>query len=133
MDDLNELTVNELLAKLHADSARNRRIEAEARDEAERAERAITALEQTVLVETAAANGSEPRGEAAVIRVLSEDSDRLWRAAEVHSVLEERGWISPEVKHPRAGTDAALNRLVRKGVLSRRADGHYYIGAAAQD
>src|SRR5947209_4437795 len=139
MDDLSELTVNELLAKLHADAARSRRIEAESRADAERAEQAIAALEAVVgepvqsqveatmeiAIETQAANGDGPRGEAAVLAVLDERPRRAWKAADVHAALVERGWISPQAKHPRAGTDAALNRLVRKGVL-RRGDGRRY-------
>ncbi len=149
MDDPRELTVSELLEKLTADAARNRRIETEAHQEAERAERAIAALEsvvgestqaqaeQTTLetaAETQATNGDGPRGEAAVRAVLEQEPRRGWMAIDVHRELEERGWISPQAKHPRAGTDAALNRLVNKGVV-RRKDRRYFIprGSPAQD
>lgn len=146
MHDPRDLTVSELLEKLRADAARNRRIEAEAHDEAERAERAIAALESvvgdsqdaqaeqtTLAAEIQTTNGDSPRGEAAVRAVLEQEPRRGWMAIEVHRELEERGWISPTAKHPRAGTDAALNRLVRKGV-ARRQDRHYFIprGSPAQ-
>lgn len=141
MEDPRELTVSELLVKLRADVVRNRKIEMEAHQEAQRAERAIAALEsvvgesvqdqveQTTIEAEAqpqATNGDGPRGEAAVLAILKEQPRRGWMAADVHAALEARGWISPQAKHPRAGTDAALNRLVNKGVL-RRKDRHYFI------
>jgi hypothetical protein len=146
VDDIRELTVTEAMAKLRADATRNRRIESEARAEAEQAERALTALEAVVgkpsvaegqtTMEPADAEapskGDEPRGEAAVQRVMAENPDGFWTAAEVHAALDARGWISPGAKHPRAGTDAALGRLVKKRIISKNAGVYHYMGGPTQ-
>jgi hypothetical protein len=141
MNQLRELTVAELIAKLRNDIARNRRIETEARAAAERDERGLTVLEglvgeqpgvqagQTTLpaVEPppASSNGTSPRGEAAVRQVMEKTPDKVWASSgEVHAALEAHGWVSPEAKHPKAGTEAALKRLVKKKLVSRSADGY---------
>jgi hypothetical protein len=157
--DASGLTVEELIAKLRADAARERKREAQARRAAERAETAIEAIQAVTgfvltdsiesdepdhiadLRESARAtvaavfgpNGEKPLGEAAVLRVVREAPDTLWTPREIHRLLEARGWINPEAAEPRAGTEAAIGRLVKKGQLARRGRGEYlYVGGEGQ-
>jgi hypothetical protein len=152
VDDPHSLTVQELVAKLRADAARERKREAQARKAAERAEAAVEAIQsvtgfiltgveeaspdsQAAPLEPSpdalfAQNGDDtPLGEAAVLRVMSEHAEQVWTPREVHRVLEARGWLNPEAVTPRAGTEAAINRLVKKQKLARLGRGEYaYLG-----
>lgn len=134
---MRNLSVSELLTKLKADSARERRIEREARDRAEGYEAGIAYLE-AILPPTPSENGTlpgmgressgdEPRGEAAILAVVREEPARDWATAEIHRILEDRKWITPGAKHPRAGVEAALSRLVKKGSLLRIDKGVYHV------
>jgi hypothetical protein len=74
-------------------------------------------------------NGEKPLGEAAVLRVVSEDPGLVWTPREIHRILEARGWLNPRAAEPRAGTEAAIGRLVKKGKLAKLARGEYaYLG-----
>ena len=75
-------------------------------------------------------NGEMLRGIAAVRTVMQENPERVWKAREVHDVLEQRGWISPGAQHPMRGTEAAINRLIKRGELDRIRPGRYRVTAA---
>ncbi len=64
------------------------------------------------------------RGIAAVRQVMSE-RDQVWSAKEIHSVLESRGWLSPDAKHPLRGTEAAINWLWHAGEITKVSSGRY--------
>ena len=139
--ELNELKLPELIDYLRANIARNRRIEREAGQAADRDERALNALEPLLGNDPAqgqmplsappegdaSLNGDSPRGERAVALVMRERRDGFWTSAEIHAALEERGWISASAKHPKAGTEAALSRLARKGLVSRNGGVYQYM------
>jgi putative AbiEi antitoxin of type IV toxin-antitoxin system len=137
LDDVLNLSVSELLTKLKADAAHERRLEREARGRAQRAEAALAALEALQpsplatndplpgVDEESTPSGDAPRGEVAVLAVMRERSSELWTTGEIHAALEERAWITPDAKHPRAGVEAALSRLVKKGALVRLDRGLY--------
>jgi succinoglycan biosynthesis transport protein ExoP len=86
----------------------------------------------------AAANGSPPTastgrlvGIAAVRAVMREQPDRAWNARDVHSVLEERRWLSPTAQRPLRGTEAAINRLMKRGELIKISPGRYKLADQA--
>lgn len=128
------------LPELRKEAARLREQENTARQKAENIERIIEGIEglgapsratempaevsapQPTLAEL---NGSGPRGIAAVRRVVLEGRERVWKARDVHAVLEQRGWLSSGAKHPLRGTEAAINRLVHRGELERTRPGRY--------
>ena len=156
--DAQSLTVEELVAKLRADAARERKREGQARRAAERAETAIEAIQSvTGFILTGPDEGEEPRepsridrgtvdalfgnngkdrplGEAAVLRIVREAPGTVWTPREIHRVLETRGWINPDAAEPRAGTEAAIGRLVKKGKLAKLGRGEYlYVGGESQE
>jgi hypothetical protein len=77
--------------------------------------------------ETSENGADKPRGIGAVRRVMRESPSRVWRAKDVHRVLEQRGWLSPEAKFPLRGTEAAINRLWKAKELDRVGSGRYRI------
>ena len=108
-------------------------------------ERAIEGIEgltglRTVLIHTpfepahdaaptlAGENGAM-RGIAAVRAVIEEHPGRVWRAREIHDVLEQRGWISEGAQHTLRGTEAAINRLIHRGELEKVDRGRYRLRA----
>lgn len=151
MEDLRDLTLEQLLARLRAEVTQERAKQQQARQAAERAEAAIRALEalvrddepaskgQAVLEMEAvlpAPNGSldRPLGEDAVLRVVAEEPNRVWSPAEIHAVIEARTWRNPDAEQPRAGTDAAISRLVKKRKLEKLGRARYrHIGGAIED
>jgi aminopeptidase N len=146
MEDLHEITVGQLIDNLRAAVARNRRIEIEAREQAERDERALLALEavmgeqpseqvEQTSLETveASPNGDGPRGEAAVRRIMENMPMTRMTGSEIHAEIVKNSWFNPDAKHKRAGTDAAVARLVRKGVLVREGRTYIYMGGANKD
>jgi hypothetical protein len=66
-------------------------------------------------------------GIAAVRRVMMEQPDKIWRARDVHEELERRGWVSDRASHPLRGTEAAINRLWRRGQIERVRTGRYRV------
>jgi hypothetical protein len=141
--ELGQLTLAELVDQLRSNIVRNTQIQQQATDELERDRRALNVLRE-ILGENDATlgqmplsnpdpqpvsvNGDSPRGERAVLLVMSERRDGFWSPSEIHAELEDRGWISPEARHPKAGTEAALSRLVKKGTVSRNAGVYQYLG-----
>jgi hypothetical protein len=73
------------------------------------------------------------RGIAAVRTVMGESPTRTWKARDVHRILEQRGWISPEAKHPLRGTEAAINRLWRAEEIERIGPGRYRYTSNAEE
>jgi hypothetical protein len=68
-----------------------------------------------------------PRGIAAVRRVMLEEPEKIWRARDVHTQLEQRGWLSAKARHPLRGTEAAISRLMQRGELERLRPGRYRV------
>jgi hypothetical protein len=97
-------------------------------EEALRLQGLIDALESGELDERAVREklAEKPRGSEAALAVMRE-KDQLWTARQVHEELESRGWISPDVKHPRQGTEAAMNRLLKAGKIERLRRGRYRV------
>jgi hypothetical protein len=133
-----DLTVEQLVTRLKSTVERNRRLEVEARESAEQAEQALAAIEALTgplpisgdlpaELARSSRNGSSPRGTAAVLRVVEAEPNRVWKPAEIHRELVGKGWISPEAKHPKAGTDAAISRLLKRGKLRRLGPGQYKV------
>jgi hypothetical protein len=69
--------------------------------------------------------GDALRGQSAVAQVIASKPGHIWRPVEVHNELEERGWVSPKARHPRAATEAAIGRLVRNGTVEKITTGRY--------
>jgi hypothetical protein len=69
-----------------------------------------------------------PRGIAAVRLVIQ--GGGVWKAADIHAELKRRGWVSSELKNPKAATEAAIYRLWHDNrEVERVAPGRYrYIG-----
>ncbi len=124
------------LPSLRGEAARLREEEALARRRAENLERIIEGVEG-LMDRTTVSAGSEvaptethtpgdgPRGIAAVRRVMLEHPARIWKAKEIHAELERQGWISPAAQHPLRGTEAAINRLWKRGEVDRVDAGRY--------
>ena len=127
------------LPHLRAEATRWREQEAEAARKAEGYEAIIRGVESVIdappAVATAIAPAPEivaesngtpgPRGIAAVRRVMLEHPARIWRAKEIHAELERNGWISAVAQHPLRGTEAAINRLWKRGEVDRVGAGRY--------
>lgn len=65
-----------------------------------------------------------PAGIDAIRRVMREGG--VWNAKALLAELERRGWEPKNAKHPRAATEAALNRLWKvKGEVERVGRGQY--------
>lgn len=58
-------------------------------------------------------------GIAAVREVMGENLGRPLRASDVHSVLQQRGWISPSNQAPIRSTEVALHRMARRGEIDK--------------
>lgn len=137
MSELENLTLRQAVTALRERIARNRLVEETARQERERDEAALSTLEH--LVGPGGGNGSvappseavttddRPQllGLAAVREVMRDDQARVWTPRVIHEVLESRGWVSGEAKHPRAGTESAIARLLSKGEIVKVARGRY--------
>ena len=133
--DLDSLT--QQLPHLRAEAKRLREEEAEAARKAEGYEAIIRGVESVIgapaaearttapASEAVIANGEGPRGIAAVRLVMLEHPDRIWKARDIHAQLEQRGWISPGAQHPLRGTEAAVNRLWKRGEIDRVDAGRY--------
>lgn len=127
----------EQLPTLRAEANRWREQEAESRRKAEGYEEIVRGVENLVGAPGAASTASSPKPEvvnnsegsptgiAAVRRVILEQPERIWRARDLHSVLEQRQWISPGAQVPLRGTEAAINRLMHAGELERTQPGYY--------
>jgi hypothetical protein len=74
--------------------------------------------------EPASTNG-QPYGTRAIRMVLAERPDRTWKAKDIHGVLEQRGWLSPNAQHTLRGVEAAINRMWRTDELERVGPGRY--------
>lgn len=73
-----------------------------------------------------------PRGVDAVRAVMREGG--VWNAAHVFTALRKRGWIDPDVQHPRKAVETAVNRLYSKyGEIERVGRGHYRYKASRAD
>jgi hypothetical protein len=66
-------------------------------------------------------------GIEAVRTVLLEQPERIWRARDVHNVLEDRGWISPGNQNPSRSTEASIQRLHKRGQLEKVRTGRYRV------
>jgi hypothetical protein len=128
------------LPALEAEAAECRRQEQEAAARAEHLERIIEGIrgltstradQRFSLFEAEAPmaenDGASLRGIAAVRRVMLEHPDRVWKARDVHTQLEQRGWVSPDAQHPLRGTEAAINRLWKRGELDKVRTGRYRV------
>jgi hypothetical protein len=138
--ELQSVPVGELLERWRGEAAEHRKVEANARDAAERKERAVAALEEALGIEHGptvaerkresigrALRTADPelRGIAAVRAAIAQDPVRAWKAREIHDLLVENGWINRNAGHPLRGTEAAISRLVNKGELERVGRGEY--------
>lgn len=127
------------LPHLRAEAKRWREQEVEAARKAEGYEAIIHGVENVIGAPPAVAGASAPevvtelsgtpghRGIGAVRRVMLEHPTRTWKAKEIHAELERRGWISPGAGHPLRGTEAAINRLWKRGELDRVDAGRYRV------
>ena len=132
------MTVEQLIERLRLNIADNLRAQAEASGRIERDQQALVALEGLLGMKPRLLADSEasalvkehdkPRGEEAIRLLLGQNLGGFWSSDDIHATLELRGWISTEAKHPRAATEAALARLVKKGVLSKNAGVYHYMG-----
>jgi hypothetical protein len=140
--DLGKMTVDVLLEQLREEELRARAEYIEARRRFDRARAAIAAIEAVAddAMEARPGQGELPieaeeleagedalRGERAVLAVLATNTTRIWSSAIIHRHLERHGWINADARNPRAGTEAALSRLVQKGVVARIAPGRYRV------
>lgn len=135
--DMESLT--QQLPALRAESKRWREQEAEAARKAEGFEAIIRGVENVIGAPAAEAvasasspaevvadsKGDGPRGIAAVRLIMLQHPDRIWKARDIHAQLEQRGWISPAAQHPQRGTEAAINRLWKRGEVDRVGAGRY--------
>lgn len=71
-------------------------------------------------------NGAEdgPRGRKAVLQVMQEGGDRLWRPAEIVQAVITKGWVDPEAKNPEASIRVATRRLMRDGEVEKVGSGY---------
>jgi len=126
------------LPNLRAEAKRWREQETEAARKAEGYEEIIRGVENVIGTPAAVAVANAPvpevaiedgapslRGIGAVRRAVLEHPGRIWKAKEIHAELERRGWISPGAGHPLRGTEAAINRLWKRGELDRVDAGRY--------
>jgi len=125
-----DLTVSEAIERLRKERDEDLRIMENAKIDAQRKEAAISVLQRMVSADdgtTVSLPDETPPllGIAAVRAVIREEPNRVWTPREVHTVLEDRGWLSHEAQHPVAGTEAAVARLLRKGDIVRVGRGRY--------
>jgi hypothetical protein len=134
--------LTEQLPSLRAEAQRWRQEAAEATAKAENIEHIIRGIEGLTgelqpsgLTREAAQNGSARsdtgglRGIAAVRSVMRSDPSRVWRARDVHEIME----ISPGAQHPLRGTEAAINRLMHRGELVKLDAGRYRWNSSGEE
>lgn len=120
------------LPDIEAEALRWRNIEADAAAKAidlETIIRAVRRLTPSVAGdrESDASSPPHPEGMAAVIEVMTEQPDRLWRAKDLTEILRQRGWLSTTAKYPERGVDTAIARLLGRGDIERVERGRYRV------